>query len=841
MSIKQFIQTQVFEPRLSKAQVLVVYDPLEQLRDICVAMHDEKRLVVDSSDSSISSRAEALEALQGLGAGSIDGLLIYVPTAKPVDDEDKQRDPFAIYGSCGAVFPNGDGDTLLSICMKAKPDYATEIRRVFEGDPQPSFAVLDAIGGGSGWPTLQALLNVESARDIIFALLAPNSSQEQALRSGDAWVTEAKSLLETALGLVLKTRGKTLSPISDELWRFVLFSEFVFDLPGELPQSLADIPAANSAARQVIEDVCDRLRNDRRTRDIYIDYAYEVQKSLDLTSICADLSDLGERDTFPFEERTFLSNAISAFVSKDLERVQRVLERHAESVWTGIGESQAQWDLVRAGLKLAKCIEDVEPRLGDFSRSMDSLIDFYVSQLREVDRLHREFEQAVSANEWQDADSLMKPIQTKVRSAYSHLIGQAQAIFTKHLQSAGWPASGRLANIDVFDKLVAPKLKDGGVRIAYLMIDALRYELGLSLEELLVEDGKVQLQPAMAQLPTVTPVGMSSLLPGAASQLRLVKKDGGGYVPYIGDKPMTSVAQRMSVFSKLYGNRFQEARLEEFVRDKFEVESDTDLLVLRAVEIDSQFENHPDTAPNEIINALNRIRRAVRKLKELCFNEVVIVTDHGFFMNTSAGPGDTCAKLNGDWLNDHQRCLLGEGAGDSHHYLLSDEKAGIKGDFASVAGPLSMASYQSGLLYYHGGASLQECIVPVITMTLSAPEQESVAQTKVTLNYKNGAKRITTRLPVIEISLENIDMFSMGSDFEILLEAQDKKGNAVGEAKPGGHVNPATGTITLKPGESLQVTIKMQLEFEGKFKVKAFNPTTMAVFCQLDLETDYAV
>lgn len=841
MSMQQFIQKQIFAPRLSKAQVLVVYDPEKQLRDTCLTMNEERRVVVDASDSSISSRGDALGAFQRLGAGSIDELLVYIPTAKPVEDDEKQRDPFSIYSSCGAVFPSGDGDTLLSICLKAKPDHTIEIRRVFEGDRKPSFAVLDAIGGGSGWPTLQALLAAESARDIIFALLTPNSSQEQALKSGDTWVAEAKSLLQTALGLNLKTRGKTWSSISDELWRFVLFSEFVFDLPGGLPQELADIPSANTAARQVIEDICDRLRNDRRTRDIYIDHANDLQRILDLPRICADLEDLGERDTFPFEERTFLANAISAFEASDTERVQRVLERHAESVWTGIGESQAQWDFVRAALELAKCIEDVGPRLSEFSRSMDALIDFYVSQLREVDRLHREFEQAVSANEWQDSDSLMKPIQAKVRSAYSKLIGQAQAIFTKHLQTSGWPASGRLANIDLFDKLVAPKLKEGGTRIAYLMIDALRYELGLSLEELLVDDGKVQLQPAMAQLPTVTPVGMSSLLPGAATQLKLVKKDGGGYLPFIGDKPMSNVAQRISVFSKLYGNRFQEGRLEEFVRDKFEVEADTDLLVLRALEIDSQFENHPDTAPNEIINALNRIRRAVRKLKELRFNEVIIVTDHGFFMNTSTGPGDTCAKLNGNWLNDHQRCLLGEGAGDSHHYLLSAEKAGIKGDFPSIAGPLSMASYQSGLLYYHGGASLQECVVPVITVSLSAPEQASVAQTQVALNYKNGAKRITTRLPVIEISLENLDMFSTGSDFEILLEAQDKKGNVVGEAKPGGHVNPATGTITLKPGDSLQVTLKMQLEFEGKFKVKAFNPTTMAVFCQIDLETDYTV
>jgi hypothetical protein len=84
-------------------------------------------------------------------------------------------------------------------------------------------------------------------------------------------------------------------------------------------------------------------------------------------------------------------------------------------------------------------------------------------------------------------------------------------------------------------------------------------------------------------------------------------------------------------------------------------------------------------------------------------------------------------------------------------------------------------------------------------------------------------------------------MFSVGQAFEVLLEAQDKKGNVVGEAKPGGAVNAATGTITLEPGNKAQVTLRMQMEFEGKFKVKALNPTTLAVYAQLELETDYAV
>ena len=840
MSFAEFFKSSVLEARLARSRVMVVYDPERRYREICLQMVTDKRVVVDSSESSITSREEAIAAFGKVGNHIIEQLLVYVPTAKPLEDEDKQKDPFALYGVCGETFPSGDGDNFLSLCLKAKPDHATQVRAVFDLDPNPNFAVIDAIGGGLEWPNLRALLHVESTRDILFALLVPSEQQQAALKDNDAWISEAKSILKVSISLNLKTRGKTWSAIGDELWRFVLFSEFVFDLPEALPSELQDVPHAEPAAKLLVEDTCERLRSDRRTQNTYIERAEVIEADLNLPSLCGHIADLGERDTFPFEERTFLQRAIEGLACHDTDRVRAILGRHAQSVWTGKGESQAQWDLIRSAFALMEICQDNDRILNGYTRSIESLIDFYISQLRDIDRSHREFEQAVSDYGWQDMHGIMQPVQQQARKQYGKLIEKVQLFFTKHLQQTGWPIVGRLANGDVFDKLVAPKLQQSGTKVAYFMIDALRYELGVELEKQLAEDGKVELMPALAQLPSITLVGMASLLPGASTGLRLVKNES-NYTPYIGDQPVSNVSQRMKILRKRYGQRFQEGRLEEFVRDRLNLEDDIELLVLRSVEIDSHFENHPDTAPTEIIKALQRIRVAVRKLQKAGFNEVVIATDHGFFLNTHAGAGDTCSKLPGDWINEHQRCLLGQGSSDRHHFLLSAEKAGIRGDFANLAGPLSMASYKAGMLYYHGGASLQECIVPVIILKLDAPEQVPVSQAIVSLNYKNGAKRITTRLPVVEISLDTQDMFSVTSDFEILLEAHDKKGNVVGEAKPGRLVNPATGTITLKPGDKVQITLKMQMEYEGKFKVKALNPTTMATFCQLDLETDYTV
>jgi hypothetical protein len=104
--------------------------------------------------------------------------------------------------------------------------------------------VIDAIDDGLGWPNLRAMLDVESARDILVALLAPSDTQLKALQGQESWVVEARELCTATLGLALKTRARAWSAIADELWRFLLFSEFVFDLPVALPEALTNVPCA---------------------------------------------------------------------------------------------------------------------------------------------------------------------------------------------------------------------------------------------------------------------------------------------------------------------------------------------------------------------------------------------------------------------------------------------------------------------------------------------------------------------------------------------------------------------------------------------------------------------
>ena len=64
-----------------------------------------------------------------------------------------------------------------------------------------------------------------------------------------------------------------------------------------------------------------------------------------------------------------------------------------DSVWTGRGENESQWHLLEAAASLVERCQDVGeqlPAAGD----LGAWLDFYTSTLRDVDRLHREFEQA---------------------------------------------------------------------------------------------------------------------------------------------------------------------------------------------------------------------------------------------------------------------------------------------------------------------------------------------------------------------------------------------------------------------------------------------------------------
>ena len=107
MKIKEFIQKEILLPQVKQRGVLVVYDPVHRYHDLCLELASENLCVIDASQSSITSRAAALAALQEFGRPNpqLEGILVYVPGKPPLTDEEKQREEQAVGDPHGHMRP----------------------------------------------------------------------------------------------------------------------------------------------------------------------------------------------------------------------------------------------------------------------------------------------------------------------------------------------------------------------------------------------------------------------------------------------------------------------------------------------------------------------------------------------------------------------------------------------------------------------------------------------------------------------------------------------------------------------------------------------------------------
>ena len=105
----------------------------------------------------------------------------------------------------------------------------------------------------------------------------------------------------------------------------VLYSEFVHDLPVELPKQLKDVPVAQSSTSQLIMEVCSQLRKRKDVEEIYVEQAKRVSEELSLPKLFAKESDLGAINTFAFEDTTFFNAFKEQLISSNLDEAERLL------------------------------------------------------------------------------------------------------------------------------------------------------------------------------------------------------------------------------------------------------------------------------------------------------------------------------------------------------------------------------------------------------------------------------------------------------------------------------------------------------------------------------------
>jgi hypothetical protein len=186
--------------------------------------------------------------------------------------------------------------------------------------------------------------------------------------------------------------------------------------------------------------------------------------------------------------------------------------------------------------------------------------------------------------------------------------------------------------------------------------------------------------------------------------------------------------------------------------------------------------------------------------------------------------------------------MLGKGKADAANLVMKRGDLGIPGDFDDFAAPKALVPYSRGQVYYHEGLSLQECVLPCLTVRLEVvgKKVKKSSPARLTLTYRQGkADQITSRRPVVDLAWPQATLFAEESEIEVAVEITDNKSKIIGWVGTGQSLNSATGGVRIKPGAAISVGLRMEDDFSGNFTVRVLDPSTNLSLASLKLKTGY--
>jgi len=825
--IKEYIKTYLLE-KLKRKHSLLIYNANLFYHDLVLELESENIKVFDASKNVVTEREAALDYwVNEMPKGLDKKLIFYVPFNKKIDDDQKATDPFMIFAGGGAMFPDEASDDYKQLCLAALPDKAVKIEEIFTHEDFPSFSKIDALDGGNAYPALKSGLGAQSEVEILLAFLNPTVKQLKFLKTDKYWPSEFKQFLKDRLEV--KVTSRKFETLQKDLWRIVLFSEFIFDLPTELPKSLKEVVSAKPDSQEIIFKVCNQLRSLKDTEEIYINNANAVSIELGLSKLFKNEINLGEINTFAFEDSTFFNQFKNELLEGSLEKAKALAEVSSKSIWSLYDdERRAAWQIGNKVCDLFIKIQSESPKLNK-DKGLNNIIQWYASTGYEIDVLQREIEKGA-----QSLIVLSKTLNEVVefgRKEYHNFMDNVQLNFQTGIENEGMSSIGIQRNLNLFTDKVNPLIA-AGKKTVYILADALRYELAVFLKQGLERsDFDCRLEPSLAFVPTVTKFGMAALMPEAEKnlELKIVNKK---LEPFLKNTKSSNRKDRITYTDSYFGDKHAWYWENDILSQQYEKK---DILFVTTTEIDKAGENSPESAQMVIENAIRKILKLSNILKDDGYEEFVLVADHGFVLIDSFKAGNSSTKPTGEWSLEKSRCLAGIGDSNSEHVKLSNEDLGIPSETKQFLFLKNYTTYERGKKFFHEGLSLQECITPFLSFK---PKRVlSKQEYQINLTYKGKvAGYVTTRRPSIEISCFGDSFFD--EPIDVMIEAVSDE-NQIGIPASSEYVNPTSGFIEITPGQSVKVTLALNDEFEGKFTVCAKSPASGVILSEINLETDY--
>ncbi len=539
-------------------------------------------------------------------------------------------------------------------------------------------------------------------------------------------------------------------------WALVV--EFIDDVGNTtLPEAFRFIPQLDKRIRKKCSRFASVLRANHKT--YYQTIADETETQLFFIPVRKiKAKDLGKIDTFRFEEDTYFQASL-ALLERDkfgavLEWANTRLENadpDKESFWIKeFPANRSRWEIIRISCILGQKLQSSPEHLPQMN-STDEAAEYYVQTWAPIDQAHRHFEQVVTRNlnaGLPNFSSLQKLIDY-MRTLYSNKLNYLAQDFNKHCLEYGFLPSDNRQQRNIFYRELLPLTKKG--KVAYFMIDALRYEMAQELLEKmkLSDQDQYSLKPYFAELPSNTNVCMNLLAPVVqGDQVELVMKNGeiecvqgtSGY------QIRTPEHRRQAIKTSVGGSTCPAITVQEIldldltdIRKKF---SHSKVAMIPYIGIDKAGEQN--NGAKKFPDTLRKLRKTYQKLRKAGFQHFLFVSDHGFLL-LDPDPKRAKRMQRGRAVDNNRRHIITEHATDHENEVrlrLRDLNYKVDKDYYLVL-PEDARLFEdgfSGRNYAHGGNSLQERIVPVLQISHSAPikkEKEDFAPTVKLLETNN--------------------------------------------------------------------------------------------------------
>lgn len=665
---------------------------------------------------------------------------------------------------------------------------------------------------------LKSIFHDVSGNDGLLAAWLVSDTRDADIAAKEA-TRELCKLVRSRLGLELP-EDAALAKLRAVTLRYVLAGEFRTDLSCPPPSCLDGILSPKTKDQGIaVREVAQRLRTS--FANAYAALADRVEEELGLRNAKLPPGGLGAIDTFRFEERALLTHCGELIADQKFDDALRIVSEREHSFWLDRDvERKAQWEACRRMAELGSVAVLVRGAVSKMAGDANAWIKAYTADggWYRVDQAQRRLE-AWMANIDDDAQERALGV---VRRAYEEVCHAMAIGFTKALKEGGWTTAPSLHQTHVFSDVVSERPKP----VAYFLVDAMRFEMGVELAERLPKTAEVSVRYAVGTLPSITPIGMAALQPGASSSFSVVER-GGKLGALIEDVFLPDLAARKK-FTAARLPKMVDITLDELLGQQASKLSKkiqgAQIVIVRSQEIDHAGEAGFTIQARQVMDTvIDNLGRAIRKLAAAGIEHSVVSADHGhLFFHTDRDESMRIDAPGGDSVDLHRRCWIGRGGATPPGCVrVSAAALGYASDLDFVF-PMACGVFKAGgdLAFHHGGPSLQELVLPVVTVRF--PRRASQPPKEQPIRVAGVPTAITNRIVTCEVSS------FLGATVAPLLVAAGRKVGGLFGIHGQGDADRVAGTVRIPPGGTVTVALLLTDESASELVIAMQDPTTDA-------------